>query len=347
VLVEGLDHPDDVHPIAARLLDALRQPYHLTDGGDPIVESVSIGVSIASSAERTHDELYREADLALYRAKDAGRDQYALFDADLRSRVIARMGAEALLRRALAEDLVRPRFQPLINLKDGRIRTVESLARILDPERGEVQPADFIDVAEETGLIVGLDARMFELGVQQFASWTARTDVDLRRLATNVSARSLEDPSFVDGMGRVLEQYGVPGTAIRVEVTERTLLASSPVVTESMRRIVEMGMHLGLDDFGTGYSALAYLQRFDLKFLKIDRSFVSRLGQSARDDAVVAAVIDLAHAHELIVVAEGVETQEQLAALRSMDCDRAQGYLIARPLWPDDLAALLQTDPRW
>ena len=136
------------------------------------------------------------------------------------------------------------------------------------------------------------------------------------------------------------------GSAVRVEITERSLLAPSPIVIESLRRIAELGIDVGLDDFGTGYSALAYLQRFDLSFLKIDRSFVSRLGNH-RDDAVVAAVIDLAHALELLVVAEGVETPEQLAALRGMGCDRAQGFLMGRPLPPDDLVALIRTHPSW
>jgi EAL domain-containing protein (putative c-di-GMP-specific phosphodiesterase class I) len=140
--------------------------------------------------------------------------------------------------------------------------------------------------------------------------------------------------------------YGVDGSSIRMEITERSLLAPSPVVVESLSRVAELGIMVGLDDFGTGYSALAYLQRFDLTFLKIDRSFVSQLG-NRRDDAVVAAVIDLAHALELVVVAEGVETVEQLAALRSMGCDRAQGFLMGRPLPPKELEALLRTLPTW
>jgi EAL domain-containing protein (putative c-di-GMP-specific phosphodiesterase class I) len=147
-------------------------------------------------------------------------------------------------------------------------------------------------------------------------------------------------------MRRAMTWYGVEGSSIRMEITERSLLAPSPVVVESLRRAAELGIDVGLDDFGTGYSALAYLQRFDLAFLKIDRSFVSQLGNK-RDDAVVAAVIDLAHALELRVVAEGVETIEQLDALRAMGCDRAQGFLIGRPLPPEELVALVRTRPTW
>jgi EAL domain-containing protein (putative c-di-GMP-specific phosphodiesterase class I) len=169
----------------------------------------------------------------------------------------------------------------------------------------------------------------------------------LRRISTNVSARSLEDPTFVDRLQRALAWYAVAGSAIRIELTERSLLGTSVTVRQSLERIAALGVHIGIDDFGTGYSALAYLQQFPLQFLKIDRSFVSRLGASTRDDAVVSAVIDLAHAHELVVVAEGVETEEQLAALRRMGCDRAQGYLLGRPMRSADLEALLRADPRW
>ena len=347
VLAEGLRSPSEAHAVAVRLLKVLRQPYVLAPGADSIVATVSIGISVAESADRTPSDLYREADLALYRAKDAGRDQYALFDDALRAKAVARLESEGLLRRAVTEDLLIPLYQPIIDLTDGRIIGMEVLARIKDPDRGLVVPAHFIDVAEETGLIVEVDARMFELAVGQFARWSTTKGVSLRRMSVNVSARSLEDPSFVDRLRRALAWYDVAGSSIRVELTERSLLTTNPAVRDSLRRITELDMAVGLDDFGTGYSALAYLQRFHLHFLKIDRSFVSRLGQSSRDDAVVAAVIDLAHAHDLLVIAEGVETTVQLDRLRSMSCDRAQGYLMGKPMAPDLVEELVRSEPRW
>jgi diguanylate cyclase (GGDEF)-like protein/PAS domain S-box-containing protein len=346
VLVEGLADADDVHNIAARLLEALRRPYLIDGTVDSLVVTVSIGIAIAATPDRSHGELFREADLALYRAKDGGRDQYALFDSALRRSVDARLEAEKLLRRALAAGQVTPFFQPLVDMQTGRIRAVESLARIVLPNGDVVAPDGFIDVAEETGLIVELDARMFELGLHQFAVWSAQPDLALRAIATNVSARSLEDSTFVERMRVAMKWYGVEGSSIRVEITERSLLAPSPIVTESLRRIAELGIQVGLDDFGTGYSALAYLQRYDLSFLKIDRSFVGRLG-TRRDDAVVAAVVNLAHAFEMRVVAEGVESLDQLAALRAMGCDRAQGFLMGRPLPADEVTALIRTHPAW
>jgi diguanylate cyclase (GGDEF)-like protein/PAS domain S-box-containing protein len=345
VLVEGLTSADTVHAVAGRLLEALRRPYDLGPTAESLVATVSLGISVAHDATRTAGDLYREADLALYRAKDSGRDQYALFDDELRARADRRMTSERLLRRALADNSLVPVFQPIIDLASGQVRAAEALARIRDGDR-LILPADFIDVAEETGLIVEVDARMFE----QVAAEGARlldAGALLRRLTTNVSARSLEDPRFVERVGKALTWYGVPGSMIRVELTERSLLTTSPTVRESLARIQGLGVQVGLDDFGTGYSALAYLQSFSLQFLKIDRSFVSRLGSSVRDDAVVSAVIDLAHAHDLVVIGEGVETAEQLAALRRMGCDRAQGYLMGRPMPAAELDELLRSDPRW
>jgi diguanylate cyclase (GGDEF)-like protein/PAS domain S-box-containing protein len=347
VLVEGLRAPEDVHVIAERLLGTLRRPYALGPTAEALVATVSLGISVAASPDRTHLDLYREADLALYRAKDAGRDQYALFDDALRARADARLESETLLRRALADDRLVALLQPIVDLGDGRVHAAEGLARIETEDGRLVMPLDFIDVAEETGLIVEVDSRMVERVAAAYAALSHADRATLRTVTTNVSARSLEDPAFVDRVRRALSWYGVPGSAMRVELTERSLLTTSPLVRESLDRLAALGVQVGLDDFGTGYSALAYLQRFALQFLKIDRSFVSRLGMSARDDAVVAAVIDLAHAHDLVVVAEGVETAEQLQRLRAMGCDRAQGYLLGRPMRPAALEDLLRADPRW
>jgi diguanylate cyclase (GGDEF)-like protein/PAS domain S-box-containing protein len=347
VLVEGLRKPGDIHGIARRLLDTLRVPYSLDEALDDLVATVSIGISIATSPSRSYVDLYREADLALYRAKDAGRDQYALFDDALRARADARMESETLLRQALADNALVALFQPIVDLSEGTISAAEGLVRVARPDGTFVAPQDFIEVAEETGLIVEVDSRMVELVVGEFKKLSTVDGVSLRRMTINVSARTLQDPAFVDRVRATLRWYDVAGEAVRIELTERSLLTTSPVVHESLERLAALGIHIGLDDFGTGYSALAYLQRFPLQFLKIDRSFVSRLGLSSRDDAVVAAVIDLAHAHDLVVIAEGVETANQLAVLRSMGCDRAQGYLLGRPMRSEDLEDLLRADPRW
>jgi diguanylate cyclase (GGDEF)-like protein/PAS domain S-box-containing protein len=345
VLVEGVDTVEAVEAVAGRLLRELRRPFEMEDGQPPISASVSIGISLANGPGRRPGDLYREADLALYRAKDAGRDHYALFDEELRASADRRLTSETLLRKALAEDALVAYFQPIIDLDDGCVHGAEALARLMDGDR-LVAPAEFIDVAEETGLIVEVDSRMFEHVAAQFTQ-LARRGTPVRRLTTNVSARTLEDPAFLPRIRAAMARHDVPGSGIRIELTERTLLAATPAVRDALTQIAEMGIHVGLDDFGTGYSALAYLQSFPLQFLKIDRSFVSRLGASARDDAVVAAVIDLSHAHDLVVVGEGVETPEQLEALRRAGCDRAQGYLMGKPMTVEDFSDLLLRDPRW
>ena len=346
VLVEDVRGPDDIHNVAKRLLTTLRRPYSLGPTGENLVVTVSMGIAIAATPDRTYVDLYREADLALYRAKDAGRDQYALFDDELRNRAESRMSTEAMLRRALDERRLIAHFQPVISLEDGSIWGAEALARIPRDDGTLVMPGAFVDVAEETGLVVDLDGRMFELAIAEFAR-TRALGHPLRRIGSNVSARSLEDPTFVERLRQALVWHGVSGEDVRVELTETSLLNPSPTVAQSLSRMLELGMQIGLDDFGTGYSALAYLGQVTLQFLKIDRSFVGRLGRSAEDDAVVAAVIALAKAYRLAVVGEGVETPEQLAALRTMGCDWAQGYLIARPMSGPDLEQLLASGSRW
>lgn len=346
VLVEDVRDLADLHAIAHRLLETLRRPYSLGPGAENLVASVSIGIAIATSPDRTHVDLYREADLALYRAKDAGRDQYALYDEDLRSRADERMTAEATLRRALADNTLIAHYQPLIDMELGDIRGIEALARIVLPDGSIAHPGSFVSVAEETGLIVEIDARMFDLAVAQYARIRDR-GLPLERVGTNVSARSLEDPGFVGRLRQALLWHGVEGNAVRIELTESSLLTTSQTVANSVAQLLESGMRIGLDDFGTGYSALAYLGEFDLQFLKIDRSFVSRLHRSPEDDAVVAAVITLAKAHQLVVVGEGIETAEQLAALREMGCDWGQGFFIARPMPGVELEELIASEPRW
>ena len=306
---------------------------HLGQGAEALVTTSSMGISVASDPARSPGDLYREADLALYRAKDAGRDQYALYDDELRARADRRMAAETLLRKAISENLLVPVFQPIVDLGDGRVRAAEALVRIQDGDR-LVLPAEFIDVAEETGLIVEVDAWMFERVAAECARLldTGRTapPADHQRVGPFARGPDVRRP---DAQGADLvrrTRLDDPGRAHRAQPADdqpggRGLAAPGSRASASRS---------GLDDFGTGYSALAYLQRFSLNFLKIDRSFVSRLG-NRRDDAVVGAVIDLAHAHDLVVIGEGVETHEQLDALRRMGCDRAQGYLMGRPMPAD------------
>lgn len=347
VLAEGLSGAAEVHGIAERLLEALRKPYALPGRPGSVLASASIGVAIASAPDRSPAEIYREADLARYRAKDAGRDQYALFDDELRARVAARTESENLLRRAVRDDLFVPHYQPIVDLAGGHVVAVEALARISDPARGVVHPPSFIEVAERTGMIRDVDLRMLELAVGDFANWSASEQPQMRHLSLNVSEASLQVPGFAARITSVLRWYDVPAELIRIEVTERSLLATGENVHVSLRQLADLGVHVGWDDFGSGYSAITCLANPQLQFLKIDASCVSRLSGTPSDDAVVASVVDLAHAHDLLVVAEGVETPQQLGALRAMGCDWGQGFLFAHPVDRVAFEELLDAGRRW
>ncbi|MBI4939898.1 MAG: EAL domain-containing protein [Actinobacteria bacterium] len=313
--------------VATSVRERLSEPFVLADGAS-LVTTASVGVTGCAEPGRSVVDLYRQADLALYQAKDAGRDLCAVFDDALRARADARIESELRLRTALAHDGGRLHLQPVVDLGSRDQVAGEALARLEHPEHGLMQPGEFISVAEDTGLVVEIDSRITELAV----AYLARPDVPGHlRVAVNVSARTLDDPTYLRRLSAALTAHDVPADRVLVELTESSLLDATGRRAREVRRLKDLGVRVGLDDFGTGYSALAYLDRFPLDFLKIDRSFVNRLGTSARADAVVSASVSLAHAHGLVVTAEGVETEEQADALRRYGCDRGQGWLFGRP----------------
>ncbi len=316
--------------LADGLCDVLAMPYTLP-GQNGLVCTASIGVTRCDDPAGTVEDLFRQADLALYAAKDSGRDTATMFDDALRSRADQRIAAEHRLRSALSAGGVRMYLQPVIDLMTGEMVAAEALARLEHPVEGLLEPSDFIDVAEDTGLILQIDAAICELAVAHLA----RVDVDPRlRLAVNVSPHTLEQEEYVLRLTAALEEHQVSSDRLLIEVTESSLLDVQGPRAEGLTRLRKLGLRIGIDDFGTGYSALAYLSSFSLDFLKIDRSFVARLGTGTEPDAIVAAIIGLAHAHALVVTAEGVEQPEQAYLLRAMGCDRAQGYLFGRPEAP-------------
>lgn len=267
-------------------------------------------------------------DLALYRAKDGGRDRRAVYDDALRSRAVQRLDTEYRLRRALADGGLEVSLQPVVDLADSRVCSWEALVRLRDPELGLLPPAVFVEVAEETGLVADVDTWVMERAVALLAAGS------YSHIAVNVSCRTLEQPGWLGRLRATLGHHRVPGSRLIVEITESTLLEANPVVGRTLAALRSLDVRVGLDDFGTGYSAMAYLQRFELDFLKIDRSFVGQIGSSARAVATLRAVVDLAHAHGMVVTAEGVETQEQAEVLRAVGCDLGQGWLFGRPSAP-------------
>ncbi|MFL5843576.1 MAG: amino acid permease [Solirubrobacteraceae bacterium] len=337
VICDDLKDPAEAELVAQRTIAELTRPFALTDSDHVI--SASIGIALAEGLRRDPEDLVREADAAMYRAKERGRARYELYDEHMRARAFARLRTETELRAALEAGDLRLHYQPIVDLRGGGVRGVEALVRWEHPERGLIPPADFIAVAEETGVIVPLGAWVLEEACRQVAAWhRARPDARPVRVGVNLSARQVVHPAIVDMVDRALRQTGIDPSCLVLEITESVLMDDPESGAETLRRLKALGVNIALDDFGTGYSSLAYVRRFPIDILKIDREFISELGTN---HAIVEAVLAMGRNLHIDVVAEGVETVEQEAALRELDCGLAQGFLYARPAPAEEIEPLL------
>ena len=340
IVAEDLSDEREAVTLGERIAEAGRQPFRI--GTEEFVCTVSVGIATTSDAHHVPDSLLQEADLALYRAKDRGRDRAEVFDEDLRTTAVGRLGTERMLRRAIDEERLGVRYQPIIDLRTGRVVSVEALVRILDPELGVLEPDSFLTVAEETGLLATMDEWVFGRALEEATGWTDRLGAtDSPGLNLNVTSRRVADASFYDAITGALDSRGLSRDTMQVEVTERVLMEASNSALGGLRALRDGGIRVGLDDFGTGFSSLAYLRQFPLDFVKIDRSFIHGLDRGSGEDAIVNAIIGLAHAFGLEVVAEGVETPGQLEFLTELGCDQAQGFLLAKPGAPDAVDELV------
>lgn len=334
VLVDGGVDPAVV---AERLRRAVQQPVMVAD--HELVVTASIGFAVNSSSDLSADDLLRDADAAMYRAKAAGRDRIEAFTEETRAASVAALQISSELRRGLERGEVVPYFQPIVDLDGGQVVGFEVLARWLHPERGLLLPAQFLPMAEESGLIVDLGARILRDALAQLAHWRAR---GLRfascSLSVNVATQQLIDGRFLDVVHEALGETGIDAGSLWLEITETALMADTNAASRALRDLRGLGLHLSVDDFGTGYSSLTYLKRFPVESIKVDQSFVVGLGLEADDTSIVEAVVRLGHSLGLTVVAEGVETPLQLKQLRELGCDRGQGYLFGRPR-PADITA--------
>jgi diguanylate cyclase (GGDEF)-like protein/PAS domain S-box-containing protein len=346
VLCPDLGHERDAVRLAERVSAGLTTPFAV--GGQEIVVSASIGIALSGSRTRRADSLLFDADAAMQRAKQRGGGIYELFDEAVRAQLIERLELERALRRAVDADELRVLYQPIVSLKEGRLVGVEALARWEQPGRGLLLPAEFVPFAEETGLIVPVGAWVLEEACRQAARWRAARARPLPpTMHVNLSPRQFTEPHLVDLVAGALADTGTDPDRLCLEVTERALAANPASAATTLKRLSALGVRVSVDDFGTGYSSLASLQYLPISSLKIDRSFVARLDLDPEDDAMVAAVIGLAHTLGLAVIAEGVETPRQLAKLDELGCDYAQGYLFARPETAGRVGELLGQDPRW
>jgi diguanylate cyclase (GGDEF)-like protein/PAS domain S-box-containing protein len=330
ILLDQVSDAAEARLTAERLAADLGRPFQLE--GRSLVIAASIGIALADGAETAADDLLAHADAAMYAAKAQGKARNAVFDPSMRIRARTRLEMEAELRKAIESEAFELHYQPIVELADNRIVGFEALVRWRHPERGLVAPMDFIPLAEATGLIVPLGRLVTAAACRQLRSFLDEVPgCGPLTMSVNVSPRQALEPGFAAEVAGILEATGVPPSALVLEITESLMLHESAASDGSLRQLREMGVQLAVDDFGTGFSALEYFKRFVVQELKIDRSFVDGLGRSREDTAIVTATLAFASALGIGVTAEGVETADQLDRLRSLGCDRAQGYFFARP----------------
>jgi diguanylate cyclase (GGDEF)-like protein/PAS domain S-box-containing protein len=339
ILAEELADEGDAVVVAEKLAEALREPIAI--GSQEIVVSSSIGIAVADPTTATPETLVRDADVAMYRAKQKGRARHEQFDADLRRQALQRMDTESALRRGMGLQEFVVHYQPEVNISTGRVEGVEALVRWDHPDHGLTVPANFLPVAEETGLIVAIGETVFHHACTQAARWHEQFGDRAPTMWVNVSARQLASPMLVDVVRTAVEQLLPSPAALGLEITETDIVPDDDLSRKTMQQLTDLGVRIAIDDFGTGFASLSYLWRFPAQVVKIDRSFVRKLDEEREATVLVAAMIQLAHSLGKTTVAEGVETEEQLARLRTLGCDTVQGYLLGRPAAAEQIQGLL------
>ena len=341
VLAEDLEDDEAANVLTARLAEALARPFVLS--GRQVVVTASMGMSICHSGRTSAEEIVANALAALQRARHSGRGKIEVYAPGLRSRPAGLLEAEDELRKAIARGEMRLYFQPEVDLDTGRIVGAEVLVRWQHPRRGLLDPAEFLELAEETGLIIPMGIWVLQAACIQHQRWRRECPwlADMR-LWVNLSARQLTQPSLVEDVRLALESSDMEPSMLGLEITESVIMDDVQTVDATLADLKALGLKLGVDDFGTGFSSLSYLRRFDVDLLKVDRSFVHSVSSSAESRAIVAAVVDLAHSLGLESTAEGVETYEQVTALREIGCDTGQGFYFSRPQPAAEFADLVR-----
>ncbi|HUP95813.1 MAG TPA: EAL domain-containing protein [Burkholderiales bacterium] len=328
LIVNDLHEAEDARLVAQKVLLAFVEPFRL--GNQEVFVSTSIGISMYPSDCEDEQALLKNADTAMYRAKESGRNNFQFYTPQMNARALYRLNLENALRRALERGEFRLHYQPKTCLNTGQVTGLEALLRWERPDHGLVPPADFVPLLEDTGLIVQVGEWVLREACRQIAAWQA-AGRDPIAIAINISARQFADRNLGEVIKRVLDEYGADPRYIELELTESLLMVNTEEAVRALEYLKSLGLRLSIDDFGTGYSSLSYLKRFPIDALKIDRSFIDQITTDVDDATITRAVIGMAHNLGLKVVAEGVETQEQLSFLSANGCDEAQGYFFARP----------------
>jgi diguanylate cyclase (GGDEF)-like protein/PAS domain S-box-containing protein len=340
VLLEEVANPNEAVRVAERILETFRSPFVLD--GREVVVTVSIGIALGTASTKNSEELLRDADTAMYRAKAQGTLKYEFFDRGMYERTLVRRNVENDLWRALENDEFEVHYQPIVNLGTDEVWGVEALVRWQHPEKGLLHPSQFVPLAERNGLIVPLGKLAME-DACKLAKELQRSRPRLRPLVAgvNYSARQLEHPDSTHAVEELLRRIGLQAGLLHLDITETAYIGAAAAHESNLDKLKGLGVGISIDDFGMGYSSLSYLKRLPADTLKVDKSFVAGLGEDVRDTAIVQMVIDLAHTFGMEAVAEGVERKKQAEQLKEMGCDMAQGYYFARPLPPEELSEFL------
>jgi len=360
MLLDDITDVSDATRVAERIQQDLLMPFDLNGHEVFVAASIGIAVSASKGSASAYDlpeDVLRDADTAMYRAKALGKARHEVFDEAMHARALALLRMETDLRRALERENFRVYYQPLVSLETGKIIGFEALVRWEHPERGLVAPGEFIALAEETGLIIAIDRWVLREACQQTKLWQEKfaplpgqpspASVRPLEISVNLSSKQFGQPDLVAQIQEIVGESGLQMQHLKLEITESVLMNNAEAAAAMLTQLRELGIRLSIDDFGTGYSSLSYLHSFPLDTLKIDRSFISRLGSAGEDSEIVSTIMTLARNLGMEVIAEGVETAGQLAQLRVLSCDYGQGYYFAKPLTADAAEALLEQSPHW
>jgi len=343
ILLEDLVHQDDAMSTTQRILEALREPIVVS--GKEVFVGASIGIALMARTVDSAGTLLRNADIAMYAAKRQGRGGFVVFSEGMDTATRHRLELEADLYRAIGRDELVAMYQPTVDVESGRIIGTEALVRWQHPTRGLIHPAEFIAIAEETGLIVPIGRWVLQQACRDGRRWQESNPSHAGlSVAVNISARQLQDAQLIQDVASILAENQLEPSALTLEITESVAMQNTEATIARLQALKGLGVRLAIDDFGTGYSSLSYLQRFPIDILKIDRAFVKGIAENADDEALARTIVQLARTLRLSTIAEGIETVEQLERLRELGCEHGQGYYFARPMPPEQLAEMLAAD---
>ena len=341
VLLNQVGNSRTIGKVAEKLLDQFRVPFNLK--GRELMSTVSIGIAVYPNDGKSPVELLRQADAAMYHSKEQGRNTYNFYTERMNKDVARRLLIEEHLRSALNKNEFYVIFQPVVDLRRRVVVGAEALLRWNNSEMGNVQPDEFIPIAEQTGLIVTIGQYVLEQAFMVVSVWREKYAIDFQ-VAVNISPRQFRDPGLVEYIQRRLEKYALPASAIELEITEGVLMTGHGMIDVALSDLNKMGMGISMDDFGTGYSSLSYLRSYPFDTLKVDKSFINDITVDHADLKLVAAAIAMGQGLGLKVIAEGIETEEQYQLLLAHQCEYGQGYLFSHPVPADEFELLLQTD---